>query len=363
VAMAGCGSPSVNDFYAAFCDWAVRCTNASSEIQAGCRSNFERQLNGDASGYSVNESIAQGRVVVDEGALGECVGGIRDSDCTQLPNTQRCDQVYTGTVAAGAACRASAECSGGYCAVASGAEIAENGCAGTCRTFAATSASCAMVPCGRADFCNATRVCERRHGSGQPCTGSSACELGLACIGASGATPGTCRGPGAEGEPCTSFIVHTCGPGLYCAAGSPRVCRARVGSGAACTTSAACPDGSACVAATDGSARCGSFLDAGQPCVADPEVGASGCRGGLRCDAASKTCISNLSREGDACTGSCNSSEDLFGDSLYCDATSQTCKRRPKLGEPCTVTMGQSDPCPSPTRCDPGTLVCTLICV
>jgi hypothetical protein len=366
VVMCGCGSGGgYDDVFGALCEWAAKCQGGTAEDIARCKASVTTARAGQPGYYSLDEAMAAGRVRIDDGKSSGCANTIRNGSCTALPLNETCDGLLVGLVSPGGACKNDSECAGGDCANAMGVSLSA-GCEGTCRAFTARGQACGgnnTAPCGPEDFCEPmTRLCEARRAAGQPCATTTACLSGLACIGAMQTTPGTCSGLSQQDQPCTSS--SRCVAGLWCdtATGGSRTCKPRLGAGDPCTITAACPDGLACIGAADGSARCAEFLAPGSPCVARPMVGVAGCRLGNECDATTSTCRTRYKNVGDACTGSCPTSDDLEANDLYCDLASRTCQKRPLIGEPCTVGSGQPDVCLSPARCDPATMKCALIC-
>jgi Dickkopf N-terminal cysteine-rich region len=128
-----------------------------------------------------------------------CAQGYSAATCADLiagKAVTGCD--VHGTLAAGAACANSVQCSGqnSYCNIFAGQTC------GVCATLAAAGGTCQV---------------------------DTDCESGLLCGFASTANTGACVAPGAAGAACDG--PHPCGGGLACV---NAVCSPRVGEGSAC---------------------------------------------------------------------------------------------------------------------------------
>ncbi len=219
-----------------------------------------------------------------------------------------------------------------------------------CAAFAAENASCASG--ARCD----TKV--------DFCDSSSVCRArggsGAACTSTLFSTDckdglscngGTCSAPPTAGQSCVSGY---CAQGLHCTSGggSGGVCATQVGSGQACSDPYACPDGQRCagLTTTGGTGKCTDLLDIGGTCDPTDVL----CPADAPCDATTKRCTaSTVGKEGSACTGTgtCSSSSGIFSPPLYCDGTSGKCTEKLVPNQACTPpASGQEDPCV--TNCD-----------
>lgn len=120
---------------------------------------------------------------------------------------------------------------------------------------------------------------------GEECRSLSAryelCALGLRCIEAGINQPPRCAAPtvAQRGEPCPSYEVGRCAPGLICT--PAEVCGDPLGQGAMCTFTEQCALGLACARPTEDAigGSCAPLKQDGTSCFADDE-----CKSGSRCD-------------------------------------------------------------------------------
>ena len=112
---------------------------------------------------------------------------------------------------------------------------------------------------GAAEYASSacTGVVTGLQAAGKPCAIDLECADGLACVGWTGSTDGTCTTPGAAGKPCEQaadagsaldldygFGSHPpCAVGAYCVTPT---CKAQGAAGAACTEDQACMTGMTC---------------------------------------------------------------------------------------------------------------------
>jgi hypothetical protein len=252
----------------------------------------------EASACDLDRAVAQveeGRVAYDGAAYGRClerfaaapacgekrrpVLGEDDADCVAAA---------VGQVAANGSCGEdfgpfrSRECAGGRCFTPD--------CGGTC----------VALP-----------------GLGESCV--DACVPELRCL------DGTCRPFGAEGEPC-SYDGSGCASGLYCRAGSPRVCARPLATGATCEPQAdVCAEGYCPMFAS--SPACAALAAEGEPCE-----GSLTCQPGLYCPNATGATCRRQAAPGESCREP--------GDCLapgVCNAATGLCELLPVVGEPCAI--------------------------
>ena len=95
----------------------------------------------------------------------------------------------TGGLADGAACGFAQQCQTGFCSIVPGAPC------GVCANAPKPGDTCAsLTTCGQNLACAAANVCEPYGASGDACDSAHfPCSAGLACVGATGTTKGTCQ--------------------------------------------------------------------------------------------------------------------------------------------------------------------------
>jgi hypothetical protein len=125
----------------------------------------------------------------------------------------------------------------------------------------------------------------------------------------------------------------------------------------ACSSSAACPPGSACVPFDDGTALClGSCVQSGDcragyvcstavsACLPDCRLGFS-CGTSLSCDAGSGACVPGTRVVGDPCTTNADCASGL------CTLARSTSTGIAWSGGYCTAICDAAVPCPAPSQC------------
>jgi hypothetical protein len=204
--------------------------------------------------------------------------------CSQAIGAESCDQVLDnaqpaacmvpGTLGAGAACAASAQCSTDYCFVQPGSAC------GSC-----TSAGSVGESCGQNSDCQANVVCNggvcaMPVDANGACSSSSPCKLTLACIG------GTCQPWLQKGATCMAGGLECDLPhGLFCNPSSNKCETILLAAGGAscgivgntfiaCGANGLCVGGKCVAAAADGAA-----CDAqnGPPCMAGAACASGKC--------------------------------------------------------------------------------------
>jgi hypothetical protein len=140
--------------------------------------------------------------------------------------------------------------------------------------------------------------------------------------------------------------------GSYAAGGgccTVGTCLPRIAPGQPCTGADYCSDGYYCGAPTAGESTCRALLTEGQACATQIE-----CDSSLRCDRASRTCVS-YSPLGAACTAGAQTCDRIIG---YCD--SGTCQLWRDVGQACQAVAGDpSGTCVRYASCAGGT--CALL--
>jgi len=118
--------------------------------------------------------------------------------CAQALAATTCDSFLAGDTpqeclplagpgATGTTCEFAAQCASAFCA------IAPNSVCGTCQTAPVPGSSCAAQGCGPTMVCAAaTQQCVVPLEAGGSCSRGAPCGEGLACVGATMTTPGTC---------------------------------------------------------------------------------------------------------------------------------------------------------------------------
>ncbi len=166
-----------------------------------------------------------GTIVYDGNAARTCLAAIFASCARSLVMSNRdapaaCDEMFSGTIAAGGPCGLHQECSSQQCSnpncTVSGTPV------GTCvgdspAVQPAVGESCQPNAGCIASYCDdQTLTCTALLGAGATCTLDNQCQLGLACR-------GTCRALAAEGSACEldddcKSIGNYCGPSKTCVA-------------------------------------------------------------------------------------------------------------------------------------------------
>ncbi|MBL8950658.1 MAG: hypothetical protein JNK82_07775 [Myxococcaceae bacterium] len=350
-AACNCGGPTTaRDLYVAqyaeLCALYARCgfigRSEADTCESRALSYYDNYL-GVVTSYDIEASVQAGKVKIDGSAVNRCLGVMRSMSCSAFGSggiyqyLTACASVYRGGVAPGGACANSLECSSGACQ----SSLSGNMCVGVCVAYAAEGQSCAPGVCDPTrSFCDTTaRVCRPRGIAGAPCTptsfGSAECADGLGCTAA-----GVCARPGAGGEACAS---SGCQKGFHCV---NNICAADVRHGESCADAYACPDGDRCIGLGPGtSGVCTSVLDVSAACDSARDA----CPTSAPCSVSTRLCTPPVPvTEGSSCqsTSCTQSTTFLFGgEPLYCDRSSNTCKKKVRPGAACTRQSTGEDPC------------------
>jgi hypothetical protein len=250
-----------------------------------------------------------GRIRYDGAVAARCLQEVTRR-CVQSDTelARLCRSAFVGTLAPDAPCFRDEECAGGYCDLRSGSD---RRCPGVCRAELGPGAACTdNRQC--AGWSDLTATC-----AGDRCVAMTAGpEAGLG---------GAC-GIVVAGAAATSV---SCGPGLVCVNSR---CAAVVAAGAACVRGQPCAAGTLCVArpgATESTCTAAAGLvvnRTGEACAANAPPLCNPLER-LRCDEASRTCVSL----GDGTAGAgCMPGSDFAAltcnAGLRCDETSRTCQ-------------------------------------
>lgn len=242
--------------------------------RAACCTEAPATLLYDECVRHVSVALRAGTLAIDRARLARCKARVAAEldGCDWVAPTfarlpSECDDLLTGRVPSGGACRSSLECEGALHCEGQGSQLSEGppkpGSAGVCRPPAPLGARCGVgvdplstYVAQRAierrkpaclDHCSlVTHRCEARPAVGAECRASAQC-----------AADQRCRERRCEAQPSLGEGARCaegrCAEGLQCVRG---LCTARSAAGGACRTDLDCAEGG-CVASPDGSRRCG----------------------------------------------------------------------------------------------------------
>lgn len=302
-------------YYAALCGTLFRCPTQPEGGTALAIFGDEATCAARASalvGLPIDDLVAAvraGRIRYDGTAAARCLREVT-RNCVQsdVELARLCRSAFVGTLAPAMACHRHEECASGFCD-----RSGDNGprCPGTCRAAAALGGACTD-----------NRQCAGWSDLSATCAGDRCVAL----------TPGPV---GANGDACGIVVAAdaattvSCAPGLVCVNSR---CAAVIAAGAPCTRGQPCAPGSLCVTrpVAEGSVctavaglvvnRPGEACAANAPPLCNPLER-------LRCDEASRTCVSL----GDGTAGSgCMPGSDFAmltcNVGLRCEEPSRTCQ-------------------------------------
>ncbi len=254
-----------------------------------CEAQLGSYLGASALG-PIRAGVADGTIVYHADLGAACIDSLAVATCESATGATVCTDVFEGTLADGAECSNSEQCSStsacdhslpGMCPSGVCAHVPQSG--ESCTTACAGGFRCSGGTCGPLGT------------TGDACSlsGSVECEPGLSCL-TTPADPshGTCgtSTPAALGEPC----VHGCAAGLVCSRAS-LTCRQPLTDGSCevpFSGASDCAGGQECIAAPDAAfGTCEALPSAGDTC-------STICARGSSCVAG--TCIVRLA-EGSAC--------------------------------------------------------------
>ncbi len=201
----------------------LACGDLIAFVSGGTCEDAMRTWRRDGSGAVLARSMDEGRVILDSGALEECLDLERRTTCDGLNwNTEpACRRAFRGVGQTGDPCSSPFEC-----APELSCDLSLS-CPGQCVPSPDAGQPCsASVPhCGPDLFCNRDSICSPRIGPGEPCpyAEDESCQPGAFCRGA-GLDPGAlgvCAAYNlspteALGQPCDTNYGPLCEPGLVC---------------------------------------------------------------------------------------------------------------------------------------------------
>jgi len=220
-----------------------------------------------------------------------CLDALANRECGSLSISpvDACVGLFEGTVALGGACFIDTECASGACEPTDPACTGQC-CAGTCvaaPAIAALGGDCsAGQPCATNTYCGQAGVCSPLiDGPGTPCRSITDCAPSLVCEGSRGCLP---QAP--LGGVCDATRNYPCADSArtYCDPTSGR-CTARGGVGDACVMVGPVPYIGSCLTyerCDSSTAKCVLAGGLGSACASD----SLNCQGVLTCDATSDTC-------------------------------------------------------------------------
>jgi hypothetical protein len=176
------------------------------------------------------------------GKVASCAGDLPTFSCQDFfDNNPPADCVAAGARANGAPCTFNGQCLSSYC------QGTKTSACGSCADPPQPGADCTGSTCWHSQRCVAsTMTCAAVVSQNGACDASHPCDNGLACVGDTATTMGTCQGAGTVvGAPCGGSMPGCDGTlGLYCAgpAGSK-----------SCAAMALVGDGQPCGVLADGS--------------------------------------------------------------------------------------------------------------
>ena len=246
---------------------------------------------------TLQADTASARADYDPVKAGQCADAIRNAPCTisglvaQSAQPSPCASVFTGKIAAGAACYANGECAGtASCLLSAACTVAC--CAGTCIAPTTATGDCASAPCPTGSYCRQTatttfRCTPRTATDGGVCDNADGCAAPLFCIADASGASGTCgRTLPATGGTCNP--ASGCDDaGDYCNASN--VCAKLVGVGLPCTAASTTTVDNCVWFAYCSGGVCKQLGAAGAVCVTDSTGAVDDCMGDQVCPA-TKTC-------------------------------------------------------------------------
>jgi hypothetical protein len=279
------------------------------------------------------DAVEAGRMTYDRASAEAClaayaVGGCPGVTYAEPRNTlEACALAIAPAVPEGGECITGADCvAPGSCA------SPDQTCPGHCVGAGALGATCDdFAQCGRGLWCDGTRTCAPRKGSGEPCATALECMENLTCDGVS------CSYVAGEGESCATLVCDPFQP-LYCD-GAGATCLAIPVYGQPCGNGAICAQGYYC---DPSNSRCYS-----RPTSPQLEGGFCGfeipCASGLWCDDTLGVPVCKARR---ALGTSCANANECLQPG-WCDMSGSplawTCTAPLVAGQPCSPEAGR--PC------------------
>ncbi len=208
----------VQAFSAAQCDFVLRCQPLALATIFGTRDACVSEL-----AASITPELALKGVSLSEAEAQACQTKYAGHACDDPSTPAEC--AFKGTLADGAPCASTLQCSSGNCDLAASTDSTSAAC-GTCKPFAGVGEDCTDANCAEGLRCSSAHKCVAGVAEGVACTDPSECSGSLQCV------AGKCAPLFAEGAACkpTTTAAGSCNGnvGLYCkptiADGSAGVC-------------------------------------------------------------------------------------------------------------------------------------------
>lgn len=219
------------DIAMASCTKRATCTNGASITRLyGTMDVCLQRITGNC----LSSAMAPGTGVT-PAATEACVAAYNGFSCSDFfANNVPAECIHAGSRANGAACAFNGQCMSAFCSIPKGVQC------GTCADPPAPGASCGDGGCAHGQICvSTTQVCTVPGVSGAACNKDNPCAFGLACVGSSSTTMGTCQTAGnMTGEACDyknatkascdftqgyecNTMSMTCQPVMYAMDGQP----------------------------------------------------------------------------------------------------------------------------------------------
>jgi hypothetical protein len=294
--------------YSAACSFYVHC-GLIDDLQT-CR---DLDLDIGFLDPSLRAAVEAGKVIYDGDKARECLSSLPlscDRNAFERSDNSACDEIFVGTLSAGAVCALDEECISQDCNVPGCADAC---CQGTCvgdapPALPKVGESCATTFECADSFCDsATRICTAYRALGEACTGNGDCATG-------GCINNVCTALPGAGEPCVSTASGSqCQEIGYVCSSTSNTCVAYGLEGDPCLNERECSPLYECNA----SQICTLRSTLGDAC--DPQ--GFGCIDSSYCDETTLMCTAPKA-DGAACTGDA----ECIGD---CDFNSMTCLTPP----------------------------------
>lgn len=266
----------------------------------------------DKTDRALAAAVDAGVVRFDTILLRQCLEDLAQVSCDQTSRSFRikslsCQGMLLGARSAGQDCRFDVECATARCT--EGICEPYECCQGTCKEARKPFGPCDdNADCFEKEYCSSERGCAPLERELGPCINDSACDFGLACIGASSVAYGTCRKLPAIGQACPYGRCANIGArcdtsGMCVAVGLP---------GDSCASETDCSPYAQC---NQTSGRCEALPSLGMPCTGR-------CGGNAACF--ERMCVAPL-EDGTPCGGNNDCESGLCAEGLF----SHTCMPAP----------------------------------
>lgn len=198
----------------ALCERAVRCRTVDAVTVVDCLAAQAVSPTTFNSPQALVDSIAAGRIQLDEAQADACIEAITQETCsptfTGLQDIEACARAFVGQVPNGSRCITDFACLAGTSCRPT-ASTTDSACVATCSTLGPRECRNGL-DCAQGEFCEfgtCTGI-RAQGGLGQPCGTGGTCEPGLLCLPSSPTTDFICAPP--PGINTTCFL----GPGITC---------------------------------------------------------------------------------------------------------------------------------------------------